>query len=123
MTETTLFPQAIQLPKGRIDQEQLIPSFVPSKRAGFVGLKSGRIHHHGLLASLEKPLDPEKILATFAEHHPLPLAKKECLKILDRYLQALQAFKAGNVIFIRYSKTGEFSISKVLESPPAERFP
>jgi hypothetical protein len=121
MTKTSIIPNAIQLPAGKIKSERLIPWFAPRKQSGFFGVKSGKIHPHGLLVELEKSLSAEDLLKMVQEHHKVSLSKKEAVALLEKYITALQTFKAGNVLFIRYSKTGEFSIDKVAESPPIEQ--
>lgn len=121
MTKTSILPNAIQMPAGKIKSERLVPWFEPKKQTGFFGVKSGKIHPHGLLVELDKPLSAEDLLKMIQEHHKVALGKKEALALLEKYLVALQAYKAGNVIFIHYSKTGDFSIDKVAESPPMEQ--
>lgn len=116
-----MIPTAIQLPAGKIRNEQLIPFFQPDKRSGFFGLKSGKSHPHGLLITLEKPVTAADMLKTFEAKHKLGVPKKQAQDILEKYLSILQALKPGNVIFIHYSRTGEFSIDKIAETPPVEQ--
>ena len=118
MTHSSLIPTAIQLPAGKIKNEQLIPFFKSEKPTGFFGLKSGKSHPHGLLVNLEKPITAADLLKTFEGKHKLPVPKEQAQEMLEKFLTALQALKAGNVIFIHYSRSGEFSIDKVAETPP-----
>lgn len=118
MTKTSILPNAIQMPAGKVKSERLVPWFEPKKQSGFFGVKSGKIHPHGLIVDLEKPLSAEDLLKMIQEHHKVPVAKKEALAILEKYLAALQVYKTGNVIFIHYSRTGDFSMDKVAENPP-----
>ncbi|HEX9614313.1 MAG TPA: hypothetical protein VGA55_02355 [Bacteroidota bacterium] len=121
MTKSSIIPTVIQLPAGKIRNEQLIPFFQPDKPTGFFGLKSGKSHPHGLLVSLEKTLTAADLLKTFEGKHKLHVPKKQAQEILEKFLAALHALKPGNVIFIHYSKSGEFSIDKVAETPPVEQ--
>ncbi|GJQ19790.1 MAG: hypothetical protein HBSIN02_01450 [Bacteroidia bacterium] len=119
MTKTSILPNAIQLPAGKIKSEQLVPWFEPKKQTGFFGIKSGKIHPHGLIVDLKSALSAEDLLKMIQERHKVPVPKKEALAILEKYVTALQEYKSGNVIFIRYSRTGDFSLDKVAENPPA----
>ena len=121
MTKTSILPNAIQLPAGKIKSERLIPNFSPPKPTGFLGIKSGKAFPHGLLVELEKPLSAEDLLKAFQEKNKLKGDKKLALATLNNYITALQAFKPGNVLFIHYSKTGEFTMSVVADSPPPEQ--
>ena len=121
MTKTMIIPTVIQLPAGKIRNEQLIPFFAPEKRSGFCGLKSGKNHPHGLLIDLEKPLTASDLLKAFEAKHKLSIPKKQAQEALEKYVKAIQEFKSGNVIFIHYSKSGEFTIDKVAETPPPEQ--
>lgn len=121
MTKTSLLPNAIQMPAGKIKSDRLVPWFEPKKQSGFFGIKSGKIHPHGLLVELDKPLSAEDLLKMIQERHKVTPGKKEALAILEKYLVALQSYKAGNVIFIHYSRTGDFSIDKVAETAPLEQ--
>ena len=121
MTKTSILPNAIQLPAGKIKSERLIPNLSPTKPTGFLGIKSGKAFPHGLLVELEKPLSAEDLLKAFQEKNKLKGDKKLALATLNNYITALQAFKPGNVLFIHYSKTGEFTMSVVADSPPPEQ--
>ncbi|MEX1139677.1 MAG: hypothetical protein WEF53_10085, partial [Bacteroidota bacterium] len=65
MTKTTLLPNAIQMPAGKIKSERVIPHLSPAKPTGFVGIKSGKTHPHGLLVEIEKPLTADDLLKAF----------------------------------------------------------
>ena len=111
---------AIQLPAGKVKSERVIPSFAPSKKSGFLGVKAGKAFPHGMVAQLDKPVTAEEVLTEVMKKQKPSKGKKECLEIIERYFEALQAFKPGNVLFIHYSSTGEFSLDKVLDTPPTE---
>ena len=121
MTKTSLLPIAIQLPSGRIKSEGVIPYLNPSKPTGFIGLKSGKSHPHGLVVELEKPVSADDLLKTYQEKNKFTGDKKQAIAIIEKYIKDLQAFKPGNVLFIHYSKTGEFTINVIAETPPPEQ--
>lgn len=121
MTKTTLIPNAIQLPSGKIKSERVIPYLSPSKPTGFVGIKSGKAHPHGLLIELEKPLSADDLLKIYQEKNKFTGDKKHALAILEKFIKDLQAFKPGNVLFIHYSKTGEFTMNVIAETAPKEQ--
>ena len=121
MTKTSLLPNAIQLPAGKIKSERLIPYLSPNKPTGFIGIKSGKTHPHGLLIELEKPMSADDLLKAYQEKHKLAGDKKHALAILEKYIKDLKAFKPGNVLFIHYSKTGEFTMNVIADSPPPEQ--
>jgi len=121
MTKTSILPNAIQLPAGKIKSERLIPYLSPTKPTGFLGIKSGKAFPHGLLVELEKPLSADDLLKAFQEKNKLTGDKKHALATLNNYITALQAFKPGNVLFIHYSKAGEFTMNIIAEAPPPER--
>ena len=121
MTKTSLIPNAIQLPSGKIKSERVIPYLSPSKPTGFVGIKSGKAHPHGLLIELEKPLSADDLLKAYLEKNKFTGDKKHALAILERFITDLQVFKPGNVLFIHYSKTGEFTMNVIAETAPKEQ--
>jgi len=123
MNETKKFPNAIRLPSGKVESERLLPFLKPTRQSGFLGLKNGKTYRQGMLVHLGISITAEDIYSKFVEFHPLPIAKEEFLIMLDKYIEALQSFKIGNVISIQYSEGGEFSISKVMEMPPFEKLP
>lgn len=121
MTKTSILPNAIQLPSGKIKSERVIPNLRPSKPTGFVGIKSGKAHPHGLLIELEKPMSADDLLKAYLEKNKLTGDKKHALAILEKFIKDLQAFKPGNVLFIHYSKTGEFTMNVIAETAPKEQ--
>lgn len=121
MTKTSLIPNAIQMPAGKIKSERVIPYLSPSKPTGFIGVKSGKTHPHGVLIELEKPVSAEDLLKTYLEKNKLTGDKKHAQAVLEKYIKDLQAFKPGNVLFIHYSKTGEFTMNVIAESAPPEQ--
>ncbi len=121
MTKTTLIPNAIQLPSGKIKSERVIPYLSPSKPTGFIGLKSGKAHPHALLVELEKPVSADDLLKTYLEKNKFAGDKKQALATIEKYIKDLQAFKPGNVLFIHYSKAGEFTMNVIAETPPPEQ--
>jgi hypothetical protein len=121
MNETKKFPNAISLPGGEIEDERLLPFFSPVERAGFFGLSNGKTYQYGALVYLGAAITAEDVLAKYEEHHSLPLNRSECISKLDKYIADLQSFKIGNVISIQYSEGGKISLSKVMDTPPAEK--
>lgn len=121
MTKTNLIPNAIQLPSGKIKSERVIPCLSPGKPTGFIGIKSGKAHPHGLLIELEKPLSADDLLKAYLEKNKFTGDKKHALAILEKFIKDLQAFKPGNVLFIHYSKTGEFTMNVIAETAPPEQ--
>lgn len=118
MTKTSLLPNAIQMPAGKIKSEPVIPYLTDAKPTGFIGIKSGKAHSHGVLVELAKPLSADDLFKTYQEKNKFAGDKKHAQAVLTKYVAALQTFKPGNVLVIHYSKSGEFTIDKVAESPP-----
>lgn len=121
MTKTTLIPNAIQMPAGKIKSERVIPYLSASKPTGFVGIKSGKAHPHGVLVELEQPLSADDLLKAYLEKNKLTGDKKHAHAVLEKFIKDLQTFKPGNVLFIHYSKTGEFTMNVIAESAPPEQ--
>jgi len=123
LSTTKKLPDAILLPSGKIKRERLIPFFDPTNRSGFLGLKTGKRHRHGIMVYLGVPITAEDILNRYLEFHDLPKSRRDCIAVLDAYVRALQSFKIGNVLSIDYSEGGEFALTKVMDTPPAKVIP
>ncbi len=85
-----------------------------------MGIKTAKRFPKGMLVYVESSVSAEEILDRFLEQNAVSAERQHCLEILEGYLKELQTFKIGNVLSIRYSTAGEFSLYKILDAPPTQ---
>ncbi len=115
---TKKLPVAISLPSGRIrGSDFLVPQVTPGGEVQFIGIRSGRPASHGVIVYTGAAVTASDIMERAAKKVDFSHSE-ESLLLLNRYLDALQGFRIGNVLTIRSVPTEGFRLEKVAERPP-----
>ncbi len=115
---TKKLPVPIELRSGRVKREFLIPFMWGENSSGFMGIETAKRYPHGTLVYVGVPVSAEEVIDRLLEKNRLLRDRSECVPIIEQFLGELQKYKIGNVLSISYSKAGEFSIKKEMETPP-----
>jgi hypothetical protein len=104
--------------------EFLIPFLKIEERInGFLGIKSGKIFTYGAVSFIGKEISASDILRRIDASKVKTMDLSTALRVLNSYLEKLQAFKIGNVLEIEYLPNGDLRMIKVAERPPSEKGP
>jgi hypothetical protein len=86
--------------------EYLIPRLDGVTEPGFISIKNGRTVQIGTMVFVGSEVTPEMLLERFCERNPAPLDTALALRRLSAFVEALHAFKIGNVLAVDYSAEG-----------------
>lgn len=116
MNATKKLPVAVSFAEFSTNADEfLVPANVDGK-ACFIGIKSGKSFPYGALSYLGKPVFSEDILRKMAAAKTTSeFVSKE---MLEAYLEALSAFKIGNIITVESLVGSVVRLAKVAEMIP-----
>ena len=127
MTATRKVPNSLSKKGGKTTNgEHLLPQWSDVTAAGFIGVRSGKIHERGYVVYVGRDVTPEMMLEAFCERHPQPADRVAALRRLEAFVLALQSCKVGNLLSVSYTAEGLPSLKveqEYLLSQPDKRLP
>jgi len=104
MNSTRKLPVSYNPRTGKMGRREfLVPHLSGNGELGFIGIKSGRRFQSGALNYVGKDVTPEMLLERYCEKQPMPSDRTEAVRRLTAFVEALQAFKIGNVLSVSYT--------------------
>lgn len=106
--------------------EFLIPKLCGTAESGFLSINTGLSCELGAVVFLGTEVTPDLLLERFCERNPPPSDGLLALRILNEYVEALNAVRIGNVLSVSYGPDGSLILkveAKYFLNKPIDKLP